>query len=180
MDYNAPFLCTFSVFHCGNLYFFKLHFFHVPLVLCCTFFILQRFHVALFCVVIFSCCTFFRVALFLCIALFHVAFLLVAMFSFCILLLLQFFPVPLCSCCTVARGRIALLPGLTKALTIVAKLSIQDVYAVLATPLLFPCYAFSISHSFHVALFFMLRFFHVALFSCSTLFMLHFFNIEKC
>ena len=83
---SALFLCTFSIIHCGNLYFFKLHVFHVALFSCYTFFILHHFHAALFCIVMFSCCTFFRVALFLRIALFHVA-----LFSSCTLFILQYF-----------------------------------------------------------------------------------------
>ena len=78
---NALYLCTLSIFHCGNLYFhvaffsdytlFTLHFFHTALFSCCT-----------FCVVIFLCCTFFCVAL----SLSHIALLHVAMFSLYILL----------------------------------------------------------------------------------------------
>ena len=60
--YSALFLYTFSVSHCGNLHFFKKHFFHVAffsfclffrviLFSCCTFFILQSCHVPFF-----SCC----------------------------------------------------------------------------------------------------------------------------
>ena len=97
---SALFLCTFSIIHCGNLYFFKLHVFHVALFSCYTLFILHHFHAALFCIVMFSCCTFFRVALFLRIALFHVALLHVTMFSFCILLLLHSSHVALLSSCT--------------------------------------------------------------------------------
>ena len=44
----------------------------------------------------------------------------------------------------------------------------QHVCGVLATPLILSCCTF-----------FMLHFFHVALFSCCTRFMLHFFNVEK-
>ena len=83
-------------------------------------------------------------------------------------------------------------------LTVVAKLSILDVCLVQATPLLFPCYTFSMLHFFHAALFprctffimpsflvalfscctfSMLHFFHVALFSCCTFFMFHFFHV---
>ena len=51
--YSALFLCTFSVFHCGNLCFSMLYFFHIALFLCCTFSILHHFYDALFCVVIF-------------------------------------------------------------------------------------------------------------------------------
>ena len=50
VHYSALFLCTFSVFHCGNLYFFMLHFFHFAFSSYSTFFILHHFHVALFCV----------------------------------------------------------------------------------------------------------------------------------
>ena len=73
----STFLCTFSVFHCGNLYFFMLHFLHTAPFLCCSFLCSNL------------CCTFFRVALFLCIEVFHVALLHVAIFSSCILLLLH-------------------------------------------------------------------------------------------
>ena len=51
MHCSALFLCT-SAFHYDNLYFFMLHFFHVPLF-SCTFSILHHFHVVLFCIVIF-------------------------------------------------------------------------------------------------------------------------------
>ena len=51
-------------------------------------------------------------------------------------------------------------------LTIVSKLPVLDVYVVLATPLLFSCCTL-----------FMLHFLHVTLFSCCTLFMLHYFPV---
>ena len=98
--YSAIFLCTFSVLHCGNLYFLMLHVFHVAIFSCCTFFIRHHFHVAPFCVVMFPCCTFFCVPRFLLIALFHVALLHVVMCSFCILLLLHSSDVAIFSCCT--------------------------------------------------------------------------------
>ena len=88
----------------GTIFFFMLHFFHVALFSCCTFFILYHFHAAFFCVVIFSRCTFFRVALLLGIALFHVALLHVARFSFYILLLLHSSHVAFFSCCTLFQG----------------------------------------------------------------------------
>ena len=90
VHYSALILCTFSLFRCGNLYFFMFHFFYVALVSCCTFLILHHFYVALFlCSNLFMLQIFFRVPLFLCIALFHVALLHVAMFSCYILLLLH-------------------------------------------------------------------------------------------
>ena len=134
------FLCTFSVFHCGNLYFFMLHFFHAALFSCCTFFILHHFHVALFFVLHF------------CFVLFQVALLHVAMFSFCTLLLLRSF--------LLHFALVALFPEvqpgapqtskmksfatiINKAaktlLNIVGMLSTLVVCGVLATPLLFPC-----------------------------------------
>ena len=86
-----------------------LHFSHVALFSCCTFFILHHFHVALFCVVIFSCCTFsmlhsfyvlhYFMSHFCTLQCFHFAF-----FSCCTLRMLQVFPVALCSCSTISRG----------------------------------------------------------------------------
>ena len=89
MHYSALFLCTFSVFHCDNLYFFILHFFHIAPFPCCTFLCSNLFMLHFFCV-----------ALFLCIALFHIAILHVEMFSFSILLLLRPLHVAIFSCCT--------------------------------------------------------------------------------
>ena len=88
----------FLYFHCGNLYFFILHFFHTAPFPCCTFLCSNLFMLY-----------FFRVVLFLCIALFHVPLLHVEMFSFCILLLLHntnaaIFPVALCSFYTISSG----------------------------------------------------------------------------
>ena len=59
VHYSALLLCIFSVFNCGNLYFFTLHFFHVVLSCvvifsCCPFSTVHSFHVTLF-----SCCTLF-------------------------------------------------------------------------------------------------------------------------
>ena len=54
VHYSALFLCFFSAFHSGNVYFFRLHFVHVALFpfLCCTFlcsialfFLLVLFHI---------------------------------------------------------------------------------------------------------------------------------------
>ena len=75
VHYSALLLCIFSVFNCGSLYLFILHFFHVVLSCvvifsCCTFFMLHFFHGALFSrytsfmlhsfhVALFPCCTFF-------------------------------------------------------------------------------------------------------------------------
>ena len=53
VHYSALFLCTFSIFHSGNLYFFMLHSFHVALFSYCT---ISMLH---FYAVIFPCCTFF-------------------------------------------------------------------------------------------------------------------------
>ena len=62
---SGLFLCTFSIIHCGNLYFFKLHVFHVaPFMLpffhtapfpCCTFLCSNVFMLHFF-----SCCTLFK------------------------------------------------------------------------------------------------------------------------
>ena len=99
--YSALFLCTFSVFHCVNLYFFMLHFFHVALFSCSTFFILHHFQVALFCVVISSCCTFFCCTLFMqctiscctvtCCNVFGLHPSLIALFACCRFFLLHYF-----------------------------------------------------------------------------------------
>ena len=152
-----------------------LHFLHVELLSCCTFFILPHFHVALFCVVIFSCCTLFRVALFLCIALFHVALLHVAMFSFSILLLLHSSHVGIFSCCTLfmlhyfQRGKQDHHKDreIRKYNEQIVKYCWKYLHLRYSRS---PYYAFTIST---------LHFFHVPLFSCCTLFMFHFFNIEK-
>ena len=77
-----------------------LHFFHVALLSCCTFFHKEPFPCFNFFCSNFFMLHFFRVALFLCIALFHVALLYVAMFSFCILLLLHFSHTATFPCCT--------------------------------------------------------------------------------
>ena len=98
------YLAVFSIFYCGNLHFFVLHFFsiytlfmlyffHTAPLLCRTFLCINFFMLHYFHVVPFLCCTililyFVCVALFLCTALFHVALLHVAKVSFCILLLL--------------------------------------------------------------------------------------------
>ena len=101
VHYSDLFLCTFSVFHSSNLYFFVLHFFHVALFSYCT------KMVALFCAVIFSCCTFLRVAIFLH-SISYCTFTLKCFrfaFFFCRTLhMLQIFPAALCSCWTISRG----------------------------------------------------------------------------
>ena len=85
----ALFLCTFYVFHRGNLHFFMLYFSYVALLPCFTSFFCSNFFMM----------HFFRVALFLCIAIFHVALLYVTMFSFCILLLLHYSHAAIFPCC---------------------------------------------------------------------------------
>ena len=69
---NALYLCTLSIFHCGNLYFhvaffsdytlFTLHFFHTALFSCCTFLCSNLFmlHFFLCCTFTISYCTFTR------------------------------------------------------------------------------------------------------------------------
>ena len=98
VHYSSLFLCTFSVFYCGNLYFsmshfFMLHFLHVLLFSYCA---ISMFH--------FFLQESFEVALFLCIAIFHVGILHVSIFPFCILFLLHSSHVAFCSCCTISRG----------------------------------------------------------------------------
>ena len=116
--YSALFLYTFSVSHCGNLHFFKKHFFHVAffsfclffrviLFSCCTFFILQSCHVPFF-----SCCIISMFHFFVYQS-FHVALLMLHSFHICtnsyctftrcnvfFLLSSPVADVAVCSCCT--------------------------------------------------------------------------------
>ena len=76
--------------------FFMLHFFHVALFPCLSYFTVSTLHFF-----VKQCFYFaFRVVLFLCIALFQVAVVHIAIFSFCILLLLYSLHVAIFSCCT--------------------------------------------------------------------------------
>ena len=99
--YGTLFLCTISVFYCGNLYLFML------LFLCSTLFLLHIFHATPLPCRTFLCSNlfmlqFFRASLFLCIALCttHDALLHNAMFSFWVLLQLHSLHVAIYFCCT--------------------------------------------------------------------------------
>ena len=48
IHYIVLFLGVFSIFYCGNLYFFVLHFFQFTLFSCCILFTLHHFHVVPF------------------------------------------------------------------------------------------------------------------------------------
>ena len=111
MHYSVLFLCTFSVFHCDNLFFyvalfscythFMLYFFHTAPFPCFTFlcsdlFMLHFFsRCTLFMYCIISCCTF------TCCNVFVLPSSPVGLFFFNVT---QFLPVSLCSCRTVARA----------------------------------------------------------------------------
>ena len=87
VHYSALILCTFSLFRCGNLYFFMFHFFYVALFSYCT---ISMLH--FFCVVIFLCWTFFFV--------FHSFY--VLLYSMLHFYTLQCFRVTFFSCCTLS------------------------------------------------------------------------------
>ena len=145
VHYSPLFLCIFSVFYCGNLYFSISHFF-----------MLHFFHVAPFCVTIFSGCTLFMYCYISCWT-----------FTRFNISILHSFPVALVACCTLfmlhyfqrcskdpykhLRWR-TLQQQLINPLNIVAKISILDVRRVLAITTISTLH-FSMLHFFHVALF---------------------------
>ena len=138
---------------------------HYSALFLCT---LSVFHcgIVLFCVVIFPCCTFFRVAFILYVTLFHVALLHVALFSFCVFLLLHSSHVAIFFCCT-----LFMLHYFQRYIQDSQKHLRCRAYCCKASHL--RClqglgYASTIS---------MLHFFHIVLFSCCTLFMLHSFHV---
>ena len=96
---NALYLCTLSIFHCGNLYFhvaffsgytlFTLHFFHTALFSCCTFLCSNLFMLYFFlcCTFTISYCTFTRcnVSLYILLNYIH------SIFSCCTLFMVHYF-----------------------------------------------------------------------------------------
>ena len=148
MYYTVLFLGIFSIFYCGNLHFFVLHFFQFTLFSCFILFTLHHFYVALFCGLNFSCWTISTLFLFyvaLCILFVLHSFYVLhyftlhsytlqsfrfAYFSSCFLSMVHFVHVvlfPEVQPWLPQRVR-ALQQQLTKPLSIVAKFSILDVH----------------------------------------------------
>ena len=172
VHYSALALCNFSIFHCGNLYFF-----HVAHFSYCTFFIPHQFHVALFMLLFFhitisSCCTLFMLHFF------HAALFSCCSFPCCALFMLRSSHVGLFPSCT-----FSMLHSVHVGLFLCCSFSMFHFFHVA----LFSCCTLfmlqlSLLHSFHVGIFpystfSMLHFFHVALFSCCTFLILK--NIEN-
>ena len=148
--------CTFCrSASCCN--YFMFYFFCVALFPNCTFSYCTLFKLHLLRVVHFSCCTFLFVALFSCYICFVLHTFRVTLFPCCTFFILHYFQVAHFLCYT---------------------------FFVLHFSVLH--FSFSMLYSFHVAPFFVLYYFHfvpfahsfhVALFSCCTLFGLHFFHV---
>ena len=93
VHYSALFLCTFSVFHCGNLYFFMLHFsvlrsFHVGLFSYGTICMLHCLYSNIFMLHFFSCWTLFMYCTIRC------------TFTRCNDFVFHYFLVAVCACCS--------------------------------------------------------------------------------
>ena len=114
--YHSPlYLCTFSIFYCGNLYIAMLQIFHAALFACFTismlYFFVYLFMLPFLYIALYSYCAisilyfFFSCSTFLCIftrAMLHfytLQWFCFAFFCCCIFSILQFFPGALCSCC---------------------------------------------------------------------------------
>ena len=138
--YSALFLCTFSVFHCGNSYFFMLHYFHV----------------APFCLVIFSCCIPFMLCTISC-----------CTFTRCNVLVLYSSPVALFACCNffLLHFHVALFAEVQSVLPETSKM--ESFATIINKSVDYCCNALHLRCSWGSWL--RLYYFHVAPFSCCTL-----------